>query len=433
MSLHYKEKFKIVKIKSREILDSRGNPTVEVEVFTKSGYGRACVPSGASTGAYEALELRDGDQSRYGGKGVLTVLKNINEIIAPKLIGKDCRRQDEIDKLMIEMDGTENKSHLGANAILGVSLAVAKAAANTQNIPLFKLIGGSRARSIPVPMMNVINGGKHAGNELKIQEFMILPIGADSFREALRMGVEIYHKLKDFLKEKYGPLAINVGDEGGYAPPMKYTEEALKAISSAVKLSGYKPEDEVFLGIDSAATSFYDEKNRNYLVDGKKLKRDSLIEYYKSLCDEYPLCLIEDPLQEDDFEGFAEITKELGGKIQIVGDDLFVTNIKRLKKGISLGAANTLLLKVNQVGTLSETIDAAKLALENNYRVIVSHRSGETGETIISDIAVGLNAGQIKAGAPARGERVAKYNQLLRIEEELGSEAIYAGKGIFKR
>ncbi len=427
------EEFKISFVKAREALDSRGNPTVEVEVRTKGrGQGIALVPAGASKGAHEALELRDGDPRRFKGRGVLRAVNNVNNIIAPAIMGFDSRRQRALDRLLITLDGTPNKSKLGANAILGVSLANAKAAADTMKLPLFQYLGGARARVMPVPLMNIINGGKHAGNELSLQEFLIIPVGADSFREAIRMACEVYYELKDYLKSKYGLLAINVGDEGGFAPPMKLTREALDALVKAIKSAGYDPETQVVLGLDAAASSFYDEDRGVYKVDGQDLTKEQLLEFYLDLVDEYPIKSIEDPFYEEDFEAFREITQRLKDKVQIVGDDLFVTNVKRLRRGIEIGAANALLLKVNQIGTLSEAIDAAELAMKNGYNVIVSHRSGETEDTTIADLAVALNAGQIKTGAPARGERTAKYNRLLRIEDYLGEEAVYPGMRIFK-
>ena len=427
------EEFKISFVKAREALDSRGNPTVEVEVRTKGrGQGIALVPAGASKGAHEALELRDGDPRRFKGRGVLRAVNNVNNIIAPAIMGFDSRRQRALDRLLITLDGTPNKSKLGANDILGVSLANAKAAADTMKLPLFQYLGGARARVMPVPLMNIINGGKHAGNELSLQEFLIIPVGADSFREAIRMACEVYYELKDYLKSKYGLLAINVGDEGGFAPPMKLTREALDALVKAIKSAGYDPETQVVLGLDAAASSFYDEDRGVYKVDGQDLTKEQLLEFYLDLVDEYPIKSIEDPFYEEDFEAFREITQRLKDKVQIVGDDLFVTNVKRLRRGIEIGAANALLLKVNQIGTLSEAIDAAELAMKNGYNVIVSHRSGETEDTTIADLAVALNAGQIKTGAPARGERTAKYNRLLRIEDYLGEEAVYPGMRIFK-
>ncbi len=420
------EDFTISKVHAREVLDSRGNPTVEVDVVIRGGIGRAIVPSGASTGKYEALELRDGG-SRFMGRGVAKAVYNVNNIIAKEIVGMDSRRQYEIDKKMISLDGTPNKARLGANAILGVSLANAKAAAEAYQLPLYKYLGGTNARVIPTPLMNILNGGKHAGNELSIQEFMIIPTGADSFREALRIGVEVYHSLKSYLKEKYGLTAINVGDEGGFAPPMKYSREALDAISRAVELSGYALESDVYLALDVAATSFYDEDSGTYFIDGEKLSTDKFQEYLLQLIDEYPIISIEDPFYEEDFEAFSIFTRDVGNKVQVVGDDLFVTNVKRLRIGIEKRAATALLLKVNQIGTLSEALEAARLAMEKGLKVIVSHRSGETEDTTISDLAVALNCGQIKTGAPARGERTAKYNRLLRIEEELGDYALYRG------
>ncbi len=417
------ERFEIKDIVAREVIDSRGNPTVEVEVITKgNGYGSAIVPSGASTGTHEALELRDKEQ-RFGGKGVLMAVENVNSIIKPEIVGYDARMQREIDNIMIELDGTPNKSKLGANAILAVSLAVAKAAASTAKIPLYKYLGGFNSYIMPVPMMNVINGGKHAGNDLDLQEFMIMPVGATSVSEAVRMGSEVYHVLKKVIEEKYGKNAINVGDEGGFAPPLKTSREALDLLTESVKKAGYECEEDIVFALDPAASEFY--KDGYYYVEGKKLSREELLDYYKALVEEYPIVSIEDPFHEEDFEGFAMITKELD--IQIVGDDIFVTNVERLRKGIEMKAGNALLLKVNQIGTLSEAIDAANLAFRNGYGVIVSHRSGETEDTTIADLAVALNTGQIKTGAPARGERTAKYNQLIRIEQELGITK-YAGK-----
>jgi len=427
-----KEMFEITSINAREVLDSRGNPTVEVDVYTRGGFGRAAVPAGASKGVHEALEIRDGGK-RYYGRGVLSAVRNVNEVIAPKLIGMDSRNQLEIDNLMIRLDGTKNKSKLGANAILGVSLAVAKAAADTYKMPLFRYLGGLKARLLPVPLMNIINGGKHAGNELSIQEFMIVPVGADKFSEALRIGVEVYHGLRSYLKEKYGLSAINVGDEGGFAPPMGETRDALDALVEAIKRAGYSEESDVVLALDAAATSFYDDEKKTYYIDGKELTSEELLEMYINLTNEYPIKSIEDPFQEEDFESFTELTKRIGNKVQIVGDDLFVTNVERLRRGIEVNAANALLLKVNQIGTLTEAIEAAELAMSSEYNVIVSHRSGETEDTTIAHLAVALNAGQIKTGAPARGERTAKYNELLRIEEYLGSSAKFIGIKVFRK
>ena len=419
--------FEITGIVAREILDSRGNPTIEVDVYTPVAMGRAAVPSGASTGIHEALELRDGGK-RYHGKGVKRAVENVNKIIAPELLGMDVTLQRDIDMFMLELDGNENKSNLGANAILGVSLAVAKAAANTLGMSLYRYLGGANAYVLPVPMSNVINGGAHAGNDLDFQEFMIMPVGAKSFREAIQMVSETYHTLKEILMDKYGKLAVNVGDEGGFAPPMKEVTEPLDALVKAIEETGYKAGDEIAFALDVASSEFYEKEKNVYVVGGKEYTREGLIDLYKDLVSTYPIASIEDPVQEEDFEGFAMITKELGKKIQLVGDDIFVTNVTRLKKGIEMGAGNALLLKVNQIGTLSEAIDAAYLAFRAGYGVVVSHRSGETEDSTIADIAVALNAGQIKTGAPARSDRNAKYNQLLRIEEELEGVAYYPGK-----
>ncbi|GAB6136623.1 phosphopyruvate hydratase [Thermococcus prieurii] len=419
--------FEITAVIAREILDSRGNPTVEVEVYTPVSMGRAAVPSGASTGTHEAVELRDGGK-RYHGKGVKRAVENVNKIIAPEIIGMDVTWQRDIDTLMIELDGTENKSNLGANAILGVSLAVAKAAANALGLPLYQYIGGTNAYVMPVPMSNVINGGVHAGNELDFQEFMIMPVGADSFREGIRWVSETYHTLKKVIAEKYGKNAVNVGDEGGFAPPLKEPSEALDLLTEAIEETGYKVGDEIAFALDPASSEFYDEKLGKYVVGGKEYDRGELLELYRELVSKYPIVSLEDPFHEEDWEGFVEITKELGRKIQIVGDDIFVTNPKRIRKAIELGAANALLLKVNQIGTLSEAIDAAYTAYRAGYGVVVSHRSGETDDPFIADLAVAINAGQIKTGAPARMDRNAKYNQLIRIEEELEGIAYYPGK-----
>ncbi|NJE04215.1 phosphopyruvate hydratase [Thermococcus sp. MV11] len=419
--------FEITGVVAREILDSRGNPTVEVEVYTPVSMGRAAVPSGASTGTHEALELRDGGK-RYLGKGVRRAVENVNKIIAPEIIGMDVTWQRDIDSLMLELDGTENKSNLGANAILGVSLAVAKAAANALGLPLYQYIGGTNAYVMPVPMSNVINGGVHAGNELDFQEFMIMPVGASSFREAIRWVSETYHVLKKVIAEKYGKNAVNVGDEGGFAPPMKEVTEPLEVLIKAIEEAGYKPGDEIAFALDAASSEFFHPDKGKYVVGGKEYDRGELLELYRQLVSSYPIVSIEDPFHEEDWEGFALITRELGGKIQIVGDDLFVTNPKRIRKGIEMGAANALLLKVNQIGTLSEAIDAAYTAFRAGYGVVVSHRSGETEDSTIADLAVALNAGQIKTGAPARSDRNAKYNQLIRIEEELEGIAVYPGR-----
>ena len=422
------DQFEIKKIKAREVLDCRGNPTIEVEVVTKAGVlGIAKVPSGRSTGRHEAFELRDGGK-RYYGKGVLKAVKNVNEIIAPALRGKDVTKQREIDELMIELDGTENKSKLGANAIVGVSLAVAKTAANTLGIPLYRYIGGMNAHILPVPVLDLIEGGKLAATSLNFQEHQVMPVGAKSFSEAIRMGLEVYYELGKILVEKYGKHSLNVGVEGGYTPPgMKDPREALELELKAIEELGYT--NEFVLSLDCAATHLYNRDTGKYTLMGKELTREELIDFYEDLVSTYPIESIEDPLEEEDFEGFAELTRALN--IQIVGDDLFVTNIKRLRKGIEMGAANALLLKVNQIGTLSEALDAAELAFRNGYGVQVSERSGQTEDTWLADLAVGLNAGQIKTGV-TRSERTAKYNQLLRIEEELGGRAKYAGKNFRK-
>jgi enolase 1/2/3 len=409
----------ITDVRAREILDSRGNPTVEVEVHTAYSYGIACVPSGASTGTHEALELRDKGK-RYGGKGVEKAVSNVNIQIADRVIGMDVASQRELDMAMIALDGTPNKAKLGSNAILGVSMAAARAAAAMMELPLYQYLGGVNTYRLPVPMMNVINGGKHAGSGLAIQEFLILPAGADTYREGLRMGVETYHTLGKILKEKYGSTATNVGDEGGFAPAIKTTRDALDAISEAINKAGYK--GKVKLGMDAAASEFY--KDGKYQIDGKSLSTDKLVDYYLDILGDYPIISFEDPFAEDDWKGYVSLTKK-APKITIIGDDLFVTNVVRLKKGIDMGAANGLLLKLNQIGTVSESFDAAEMAFRNKYKVAVSHRSGETNDDIIADVAVALGAEFIKTGAPARSERTSKYNQLLRIEEELGSAARY--------
>ncbi|PMP68115.1 MAG: phosphopyruvate hydratase [Thermodesulfobacterium geofontis] len=423
---------KISHIRAREILDSRGNPTIEVEVWLESGFhGRASVPSGASTGKHEALELRDKDPKRYYGKGVQKAVFNVNEIIAPQLEGFESSKQVEIDQMLCELDGTENKSKLGANAILGVSLACARATAEEFGMPLFAYIGGLRARTLPVPFMNVINGGVHADNSLDFQEFMIVPWGGDSFFSALRMGAETYHALKSLLKEKN--LGISVGDEGGFAPKIKSPEEALDYLVKAIEKAGYKPGEDIAIAMDVAASELYEGKGIYKLSGlGKKMNREELLKYYEKLVKNYPIISIEDPFSEDDPEGFKLITESLGDKIQIVGDDIFVTNPKKIEWGIKENLANAVLIKLNQIGTLTETISAVELAYKNNWNCMISHRSGETEDTFIADLAVALNTGQIKTGAPARGERVSKFNQLLRIEEYLGSSAIFAGKNILK-
>ena len=414
---------------AREILDSRGNPTVEVEVLLEDGTAaRAAVPSGASTGAFEAVELRDGGK-RYLGKGVEKAIKNVNEVIAPEVVGLDAQDQRLVDQTMIDLDGTKNKAKLGANAILGVSLAVAKASAEHADLSLFKYVGGNNAHVLPVPMMNILNGGAHADTNVDIQEFMVAPIGADTFKESLRWGAEIYHSLKSVLKKR--GLATSIGDEGGFAPNLDSNRAALDLILEAVEGAGFKPGKEIALAMDVAATEFYE--NGKYSFEGKQLTAAEMIACYASLVSSYPLVSIEDPLNEDDWDGWAAITHELGAKVQLVGDDLFVTNPERLAKGIAANTANALLVKVNQIGSLTETLDAVEMAHRAGYRSMMSHRSGETEDVTIADLAVATNCGQIKTGAPARSERVAKYNQLLRIEDELAEGARYAGRGAFPR
>ena len=418
----------ITEVYAREILDSRGNPTVEVEVTLESGaFGRAAVPSGASTGAFEAVEMRDGDKSRFLGKGVLNAVDNVNTIIAPKLIGWDALDQVAIDEMLIELDGTDNKGKLGANAILGASLAVAKAAAEYSGLPLYRYIGGANAKTLPAPMMNILNGGKHADNTVDIQEFMVMPLGAESFAEALRMGTEVFHNLKNVLKSKGYSTAV--GDEGGFAPNLSSNEEALAVIVEAIEAAGYVPGKDCYLAIDTAATELYDEKTGIYNLAGEGVKKTAaeMVDFYAALAEKYPIISIEDGLAEEDWEGWKLLTERLGAKVQLVGDDLFVTNTKRLAKGIELGTANSILIKVNQIGTLTETLDAIEMAKQAGYTAVVSHRSGETEDTTIADIAVATNAGQIKTGAPSRTDRVAKYNQLLRIEEKLDESARYKG------
>ncbi|MEO6942261.1 MAG: phosphopyruvate hydratase [Terrimesophilobacter sp.] len=415
---------------AREILDSRGNPTIEVEVLLDDDtVSRASVPSGASTGAFEAYELRDGDKKRYGGKGVLKAVDAVVNVLGPAVEGFDAADQRLIDSAMIELDGTDNKKKLGANAILGVSLAVAKAAADSADLPLFRYLGGPNAHTLPVPMLNVINGGSHADTNVDIQEFMILPIGASSFAEALRWGAETYHALKALLHSK--KLSTGLGDEGGFAPDLKSNRAALDLLVEAITAAGFKPGKDIALGLDAAATEFF--SGGKYLFEGKKVTPKYMMEYYGDLVKSYPLVTIEDPLAEDDWKGWAELTAELGDKVQIVGDDLFVTNPKRLSRGIKEGSANSILVKVNQIGTLTETLDAVALAQRSGFTCVLSHRSGETEDTTIADLAVATDSGQIKTGAPARSERVAKYNQLLRIEEELADAAVYAGRSAFPR
>ena len=417
-------------VSAREILDSRGNPTVEVELLLDDGIvSRAAVPSGASTGAFEAYELRDGDKDRYQGKGVLKAVDAVIDEIGPAIEGFDAAEQRLIDQTMIDLDGTDNKKRLGANAILGVSLAVAKAAADSADLPLFRYLGGPNAHTLPVPMLNVINGGAHADNNVDIQEFMILPIGAATFSEGLRWGVETYHALKSLLHGK--GLNTGLGDEGGFAPDLTSNRAALDLLVEAITKAGFTPGAQIALGIDAAASEFFDKGK--YSFEGKKISAAELTEYYAKLVSDYPLVTMEDPLQEDDWDGWAHLTAELGDKVQIVGDDLFVTNPKRLADGISKHTANSILVKVNQIGTLTETFDAVALAQRSGYTAVISHRSGETEDTMIADLAVATDAGQIKTGAPARSERVAKYNQLLRIEDELGDAALYAGRSAFPR
>ncbi|HVH15038.1 MAG TPA: phosphopyruvate hydratase [Candidatus Angelobacter sp.] len=424
--------FKIERTVSREVLDSRGNPTVQVDLYTRSGFGRFSVPSGASKGHLEALELRDGDRQRYAGLGVQKAVENVNKILGPKIQGMDCREQQKVDRTLINLDGTENKGKLGANAILGVSIAVARASADTAKSPLYRTVAGGRKPNLPLPLMNIINGGRHAGNDLAFQEFMIIPAGFRTYRDALRCGSEIYHALKLRLQAKYGKSAINVGDEGGFAPPIDNVEEALGQINDAVEEAGYSPGQNVILGIDAAADSFYSQASGKYNVDGNVINSEELHELYVSLREKFPLKSIEDPFHDEDFDNFSRITKKLGAKVQIVGDDLFVTTIKRVAQGIRANAANALLVKINQIGTLTETIEAVEMARKANYGLVLSHRSGETEDNSIADISVALATGQIKAGAPARGERTTKYNRLLLIEEELGSSARFYGPEFLK-
>ncbi|HHW84496.1 MAG TPA: phosphopyruvate hydratase [Actinomycetales bacterium] len=415
---------------AREILDSRGFPTVEVEIQLEDGtVSRAAVPSGASTGAFEALERRDGDSGRYGGKGVSDAVEAVLDEIAPEILGMESTDQRVIDQAMIDLDGTSTKSKLGANAILGVSLAVAKASADYAGLPLFRYLGGPNAHLLPVPMMNILNGGSHADSNVDIQEFMIAPIGADSFKEALRCGAEVYHSLKSVLKDK--GLATGLGDEGGFAPNLETNRAALDLILTAIEKAGYTPGEDVALALDVAATEFF--RDGGYQMEGRTLSTDEMVSYYEELVNNYPLVSIEDPLSEDEWDAWVALTQGIGDRVQLVGDDLFVTNPERLSKGIDMRAANALLVKVNQIGTLTETLDAVETAHRNGYRTMTSHRSGETEDTTIADLAVATNSGQIKTGAPARSERVAKYNQLLRIEEELEDAAVYAGAKAFPR
>lgn len=420
----------ITNIHARQVLDSRGNPTVEVDIHTSDGaMGRAAVPSGASTGKYEAVELRDGDKKKYLGKGVMKAVDNVNELIAEELYGVDVTNQRSIDETLLDIDGTENKAKLGANAMLAVSLAAAKAAAATTGLPLYRYIGGANAKTLPVPMMNILNGGAHADNKIDFQEFMVMPVGASSFSEGLRWGVEIFHHLKNVLKDK--GYSTNVGDEGGFAPDIKSNEEAIETVLKAIEKAGYKPGDQVAIAMDAAISELYDAKSKKYHFHksgGAKMGSEELVEYWVKWCKKYPIVSIEDGMNEDDWKGWKMLTDALGSKVQLVGDDLFVTNVKRLEKGILEKTANGLLVKVNQIGTLSETIDAVTMAQHSSYNTIMSHRSGETEDYTIADLAVALNCGQIKTGSASRSDRMAKYNQLLRIEEELGSSAYYPGK-----
>ncbi|TMI15870.1 phosphopyruvate hydratase [Candidatus Bathyarchaeota archaeon] len=417
----------ITDVKARQVLDSRGNPTVEVDVWTRDrSMGRGTVPSGASTGIHEALELRDGDMKRFHGKGVLKAVSNVNNRIRSRVMGKDARAQREIDGLMIALDGTSNKKRLGANAILGVSMAVAKVAASSQGKSVYKYLRDLPSYKLPVPMMNVINGGKHAGNKLAVQEFQIEPVGASSCSEAIRIGDEVYHSLGSVLKAEYGPGAINVGDEGGYAPPIEMTGDALEAILQAISDAGYD-ESIVHVGIDAASSSFYNGKDSTYQIDEKKLNSGELEDYYEELVKTYPIRTLEDPFDEDDFDSFAQITRKLGNRIKIIGDDLYVTNPERIKRGLQKKATNAILIKLNQIGSVTETLDAIKMSREAGLDIVVSHRSGETEDTFISHLAMSQESLFIKTGAPARGERTAKYNELLRIEEELGSSALFMG------
>ncbi len=416
----------ITDVYAREILDSRGNPTVEVDVYLEDGaFGRAAVPSGASTGAFEAVELRDGDKARYLGKGTLNAVDNVNTLIAPGLIGLDAADQSGIDRFLIELDGTENKGKLGANAILGVSMAVAKAAADSAGLPLYRYIGGANAKVLPSPMMNILNGGKHADNNVDIQEFMVMPLGAPTFSEALRMGTEVFHSLKKVLNSKGYNTAV--GDEGGFAPNLGSNEEALAIIVEAIEAAGYVPGKDVFLALDVASTELYHDGIYDLAGEGVQKTASEMVDFYEELCNKYPVISIEDGLAEEDWEGWKMMTERLGKKVQLVGDDLFVTNTRRLSKGIEQDTANSILVKVNQIGTLTETLEAVEMAKQAGYTAVISHRSGETEDATIADIAVATNAGQIKTGAPSRSDRVAKYNQLLRIEEELDEVAVYNG------
>ena len=420
----------IIQINARQILDSRGNPTVEAEVITETGImGRAAVPSGASTGKHEAVEIRDGDKKVYGGKGVFQAVNNINKIIATELMGVSVFEQQMIDRIMLGADGTDNKSNLGANAILAVSLAAAKAAANELGMPLYRYVGGVNARTLPVPMMNILNGGAHADNKIDFQEFMIMPLGAGSFSEALRMGVEVFHQLKNVLRKK--GYSTNVGDEGGFAPNIQSNEEAIETVLKAIEEAGYKPGKDIWIAMDPAVSEMWDSKKKKYVFhksDGRVLSSDEMVEFWKKWIKKYPIISLEDGLAEDDWAGWKKLTAAVGNKVQLVGDDLFVTNVKRLQQGIDEKVANSILVKVNQIGTLSETINAVEMAHRSAYTSVMSHRSGETEDTTIADLAVALNCGQIKTGSASRSDRIAKYNQLLRIEEQLGDDACFPGK-----
>ena len=420
----------IVMIQARQILDSRGNPTIETDVYLESGIvGRATVPSGASTGEYEAVELRDGDNQFYGGKGVLKAVKNVNDVIGPELEGLDATDQVLIDLRMIQLDGTENKGKLGANAILSVSMAVARAAAQALSMPLFRYIGGTNASRLPVPMANILNGGSHADNNVDLQEFMIMPLGASSFSQAIQINAEIFHNLKKILKEQ--GYSTSVGDEGGFAPNLKSNEEAIEVIIKAIESSGYRPGEDVYITLDPAASEFFKQGKYHLKGEDRVLTGDEMVDYYAKLCDKYPIVSVEDGLAEDDWTGWEKMTKDLGNKIQIVGDDIFVTNRVRLSKGIKQGCANSILIKLNQIGTLTETLETIEMAKTAGYTTVISHRSGETCDTFIADLAVAANTGQIKTGSLCRSERIDKYNQLLRIEEDLGPMAIFSGKDIF--
>jgi enolase len=424
----------IIDVLAREILDSRGNPTVEVEVLLESGYvGTAAIPSGASTGEHEAVELRDGDKNRYGGKGVLNAVQNVNDIIAEEVIGFDATDQIMIDKLMIDLDGTENKGKLGANAILGVSLAVAKAAANAMGLPLYQYLGGVNAKVLPVPMMNILNGGKHADNNVDLQEFMIMPVNAPNFRESLRMGVQTFHSLKKVLAGKGYNTAV--GDEGGFAPDLKSNEEAVEVILEAIEKAGFKAGKDIYLALDPASSEFFDAQRKVYMLksEKKELSPEKMVDYYANWVKKYPIISIEDGMAEDDWNGWKIMTDKLGKKIQLVGDDIFVTNTKRLKMGIDKGITNSILIKLNQIGTVTETLDCIEMAHRAGFTTVISHRSGETEDSTIADVAVAVNAGQIKTGSASRSDRIAKYNQLLRIEEMLGEEAQFYGKKVLRK